>query len=99
MDENLLMDLYPEVQECRRGHQSKPAGISDPTQTAAVAADGVKERHVQEGKQADRVWIYCGHQEPRPGMGRLFDWRGQNRLCNFPEALERQHIFCVELFW
>lgn len=61
MDENLLMDLYPEVQHCRtcpRGPSPEPTGVSDPTQTAAVAADEVKKqkkkRHVQEGKQTDR---------------------------------------------
>lgn len=63
-----------------RGHSSKPTGISDPTQTAAVAADGVQERRLQEGKQTDRqteFGIYCRHQEA--GMGQMFDWQGQSR--------------------
>lgn len=43
------------LQECLRGHSSKPTDISDPTQAAAAAADdGVKERHIQEGKKTER---------------------------------------------
>lgn len=41
MDKEPLMDLHPEVRQCLRGqcgHSSEPTGISDPTQTAAVAA-------------------------------------------------------------
>lgn len=58
------------LQECLRGHSSKPTGICDPTQTAAVAADdGVKERHVRkenrpkEGYRVvssqDQGWANC----------------------------------------
>lgn len=57
MDEEPLMDLHPEVQQCLRGqcgHSSEPTGISDPTQTAAVAADDGGERKTRVERKTDR---------------------------------------------
>lgn len=53
MDKEPLMDLHPEVRQCLRGqcgHSSEPTGISDPTQTAAVAA---VERKTDRKKDAE----------------------------------------------